>query len=78
MKKKVRLISFVDIEHFVTEMNCFSADVDLYFGHQSFDAKSFMAMANLEPGKTYEVEINTDNEETKELFNKIIDSFNED
>ena len=75
MKHKVKFRSMSDIKAFAEEMNGFSPDVNLYFGHQVFDAKSIIALMSLQLYKEYEIELLTDNKMTQSIFATVVSRF---
>ena len=75
MRHKVLFKSLEDIKEFATEMNSFVPDINIYFGHQIFDAKSIICLMSLQLYKGYEVELLSDNELTQNIFAKIVSRF---
>ncbi len=75
MKHKVLFRSSEDIKEFAAEMNSFVPDINIYYGHQIFDAKSIICLMSLQLYKVYEVEMLSDNNMTQGIFAKIISKF---
>ena len=63
------------MERFVNRMNSFGPDVNIYFGHQVFDAKSFESVSKLQLCRIYDVELVSDNLDLQVDFNKICASY---
>ena len=75
MRYTVIFKTTTDIKNFATDMNTFIPDINLYYGHQVFDAKSIICLMSLQLFKEYEVEIITDNKITIDIFSKIVSRF---
>ena len=75
MRYKVLFKGSNEIKKFAEAMNSFTPDINLYFGHQIFDAKSIICLMSLQLFKKYEVEIITDNPTTKDIFSRIVSKF---
>lgn len=75
MKHKVVFKSTSEIKEFAESMNSLVPDINIYFGHQIFDAKSILCLMSLQLFKEYEVEILTNNPITINIFSKIVAKF---
>lgn len=75
MRYKVMFQGTDDIKAFAEEVNSLSPDVNLYYGHQVFDAKSIICLMSLQLFKKYEVELISDNETTQAIFAKLVSKF---
>lgn len=75
MRHTVIFKTTTDIKNFASDMNTFIPDVNIYYGHQVFDAKSIICLMSLQLFKEYEVEIITDNKITIDIFSKIVSRF---
>lgn len=62
MKYKVHFIDLEDLQKFVTAVTALSCDVNLYDNHKCLDAKSIIALMNLDMRKSFWVEFMTDDE----------------
>ena len=64
MKNKVHFKDITALQKFVTDISEFKCDVNLYDNHNCLDAKSIMALMNLDLQKQFVVEvISGDNKE---------------
>ncbi len=75
MKHKVLFKGSDDIKRFAKEMDTFVPDINLYYGHQIFDAKSIICLMSLQLFKEYEVELLTQDEQTQKIFASIVSEF---
>lgn len=72
MKTKVLFRGSEDVKNFASEINSFTSDVNIYYGHQIFDAKSILCLMSLQLFKEYEVEIISKDELIIEQFKSIV------
>ena len=72
MKYKIQFKNVNDLEDFVKRVGCISCDVNLYDGHKYLDAKSLMALMNLDLRKSFFVEFMTDDEVMLEKCQHIV------
>lgn len=72
MKTKVLFRGSEDIKNFASEMNSLTSDVNIYYGHQIFDAKSILCLMSLQLFKEYEVELVSRDELTVNQFKSIV------
>lgn len=72
MKAKVLFRGSEDVKNFANEMNSFTSDVNIYYGHQIFDAKSILCLMSLQLFKEYEVELVSRDELTVNQFKRIV------
>ena len=75
MRHTVTFKTTTDIKNFATDMNTFIPDVNIYYGHQVFDAKSILCLMSLQLYKSYEVELLADNKLTQDIFAKIVSKY---
>ena len=72
MKYRIHFVDVDDMQKFVTAINRFGCDVNLYDDHKCIDAKSLIAVMNLDLRKKFWVEFVTDEEALIVEAQKII------
>lgn len=75
MKHTVLFRGTDDIKAFAEAMNSLTPDINLYYGHQIFDAKSIICLMSLQLFKEYEVEMVSDNSIAQDIFAKTVSRF---
>lgn len=73
--KKVKFFNSEFAILFVKNMCKLPCDINIYDGHQMFDAKSVLAVVSLDFSKEYLVECVTDNETIYKSFCNLINIF---
>ena len=72
MRKKIKFQNAEEVMKFTTEISTLESDINIYDGTISFDAKSMIAMVNLDTNKTFEVEVVIKKESEQAIIEEII------
>lgn len=75
MRYKVLFRGSEEVKKFADFMNQFDSDVNIYFGHQIFDAKSVLCLMSLQLFKAYEVELMTENKDEQDKFAEVVSKY---
>lgn len=75
MKFKVHFADIAELQRFVAEVNTLDCDVNLFDNHKCFDAKSVVALVNLDLTKEFVVDVISDNKQILEAADKIISEY---
>ena len=73
--KTIHFKSVENLASFVEKINEVSCDVDIYDGHQTFDAKSLFALLCLDLSKDFKVSAVNPSKEEKLAFEKAVEGF---
>lgn len=63
MKYRIHFLDIQDLQKLVTAISAFGCDVNLFDGHRVIDAKSLIAVMNLDLRKKFWIEFMTDSNE---------------